>query len=470
MPNSMQRPELSEWIGESLHFVGIAGAGMSGLARIALSHGIQVSGSDSKDSSVVLALRALGAVVHIGHDASNVEGKKFVIYSNAIPQSNPEVVRAKELGAVLLTRAQALAILMTGTESVAVAGTHGKTTTSSMLTVALQSCGADPSFAIGGTLTASGSNAHRGAGNIFVAEADESDGSFLEYRPFSAIVTNVEHDHVDYFLTPASVIEVFVEFVKSIDPEGFLVYCRDDATATAIAENSSAKKVSYGTDPQSDLLIDQIQLLPMGSKSRLLWKGRTIGTLELQVPGHHNLLNAAAVVAMGLSLDQPIAELLQGLRTFQGAGRRFELKASVAGVRVVDDYGHHPTEIEVTLTAARRYAGDGRVLVIFQPHRYSRTQAFLDAFARTLDLADHAILLEIYPASELPIPGVSSSLIAEKMVHGVFLPNFLEASDAIISMAKPGDVILTLGAGDVNSLAPIIVAGLEQRFEIDLKK
>lgn len=470
MLNSTQRPELKEWIGNSLHFVGIAGAGMSGLARIALSHGIQVSGSDSKDSSVVLALRALGAVVHIGHDASNVEGKKFVIYSNAIPQSNPEIVRARELGAVLLTRAQALAILMTGTESVAVAGTHGKTTTSSMLTVALQSCGLDPSFAIGGTLTASGSNAHRGTGNIFVAEADESDGSFLEYRPFSAIVTNVEHDHVDYFLTPASVTEVFVEFVKSIDPEGFLIYCRDDESATAISEHSSAKKVSYGTDPQSDLLIDQIQLLPMGSKSRLLWKGRTVGTLELQVPGHHNLLNAAAVVAMGLSLDQPIAELLQGLRTFQGAGRRFELKASVAGVRVVDDYGHHPTEIEVTLTAARRYAGDGRVLVIFQPHRYSRTQAFLESFARTLDLADHAILLEIYPASELPIPGVSSSLIAEKMIHGIFLPNFLEASDAIIAMARPGDVILTLGAGDVNSLAPIIVAGLEQRFEIELKK
>lgn len=283
-------------------------------------------------------------------------------------------------------------------------------------------------------------------------------------------MTNVEHDHVDYFLTPTSVIEVFVEFVKTIDPEGFLIYCRDDVSATAIAEHSFAKRISYGTDPQSDLLIDQIQLLPMGSKSRLLWKGRTIGTLELQVPGHHNLLNAAAVVAMGLSLDQPIAELLQGLRTFQGAGRRFELKASVAGVRVVDDYGHHPTEIEVTLTAARRYAGDGRVLVIFQPHRYSRTQAFLDSFARTLDLADHVILLEIYPASELPIPGVSSSLIAEKMVNGVFLPNFLEASDAIISMAKPGDVILTLGAGDVNSLAPIIVSGLEQRFEIDLKK
>jgi UDP-N-acetylmuramate--alanine ligase len=465
----MQRPELQEWIGEPLHFVGIAGAGMSGLARIALSHGIQVSGSDSKDSSVVLALKALGAIVYIGHEASHVEGKRFVIYSNAIPQSNPEIVRAKELGAILLTRAQALAILMTGTESVAVAGTHGKTTTSSMLTVALQSCGVDPSFAIGGTLTASGSNAHRGTGNIFVAEADESDGSFLEYHPFSAIVTNVEHDHVDYFQTASSVFDVFVDFVKSIDPEGFLVYCRDDVPATAISAHALARVVSYGIDPESDLLIDQIELFPMGSKSRLLWKGRTIGILELQVPGHHNLLNGAAVVAMGLSLGQPIAELLQGLRSFQGAGRRFELKASVAGVRVVDDYGHHPTEIEVTLTAARRYAGDGRVLVIFQPHRYSRTQAFLESFARTLDLADHAILLEIYPASELPIPGVSSSLIAAKMNHGEFLPNFLEASDAIISMAKPGDVILTLGAGDVNSLAPIIVAGLEQRFEIDQK-
>jgi UDP-N-acetylmuramate--alanine ligase len=203
----------------------------------------------------------------------------------------------------------------------------------------------------------------------------------------------------------------------------------------------------------------------MGSEARLLWHGRKIGILELHVPGHHNVLNAAAVVAMGLSLDQPIAEILQGLRSFRGAGRRFELKASVSGIRVVDDYGHHPTEIEVTLTAARRYAGDGRVLVIFQPHRYTRTQAFLNSFSRTLDLADHTILLEIYPASEAPIPGVSSSLIADQMERGEFVPNFLEAAETIISMAKPGDVILTLGAGDVNSLAPIIILGLEQRFE-----
>lgn len=457
---------LDHWSGKRIHFIGIAGAGMSGLARIALSHGLSVSGSDSKDSSVVLALRTLGAEVEIGHDAAHLAGVDIVIYSNAIAASNPEMKRAQELSLPLLTRAQALAILMTASKSLAVAGTHGKTTTSSMLTVALQACGIDPSFAIGGTLTASGSNAHRGTGEYFVAEADESDGSFLEYRPFSAIVTNVEHDHVDFFATEESVMEIFTEFAQSINPRGFFIYCRDDSGAVRIAQTDfAATKVSYGEDVSADLLIDTIKLLPNGSKARALWKGRAVGTIELQVPGHHNLLNAAAALAMGLSLGQPAAALLEGLASFQGAGRRFELKASVAGIRVIDDYGHHPTEIDVTLTAARRYAGDGRVLVIFQPHRYSRTQAFLDQFARTLDLADLAILLEIYPASEKPIAGVSASLIAQKMKHGKFIPNFLEASEEIISMAKTGDVILTLGAGDVNSLAPIIAQGLERRFE-----
>ena len=457
---------LDHWVGKRIHFIGIAGAGMSGLARIALSHGLGVSGSDSKDSSVVLALRTLGADVYIGHNAAHLEGVDVVIYSNAIAPSNVEIQRAKELGIPLLTRAQALAILMSSSKSLAVAGTHGKTTTSSMLTVALQACGVDPSFAIGGSLTASGSNAHRGTGELFVAEADESDGSFLEYRPFSAIVTNVEHDHVDFFATEESVMDIFTQFAQSISPDGFFIYCRDDEGAVKIAATDfAATKVSYGQDENADLLIDSVKLLPGGSTARALWKGRAIGTLELQVPGHHNLLNAAAALAMGLSLGQPAADLLEGLSSFQGAGRRFELKASIAGIRVIDDYGHHPTEIDVTLTAARRYAGDGRVLVIFQPHRYSRTQAFLEQFAETLDLADLAILLEIYPASEKPIAGVSASLISQKMQRGKFIPNFLEASEEIISMAKPGDVILTLGAGDVNSLAPIIAQGLERRFE-----
>ena len=462
----MNPTTLDQWSGKRIHFIGIAGAGMSGLARIALSHGLSVSGSDSKDSSVVLALRTLGAEVEIGHDAAHLAGVDIVIYSNAIAGNNPEMKRAQELSLPLLTRAQALAILMTASKSLAVAGTHGKTTTSSMLTVALQACGIDPSFAIGGTLTASGSNAHRGTGEYFVAEADESDGSFLEYRPFSAIVTNVEHDHVDFFATEESVMDIFTEFAQSINPQGFFIYCKDDSGAVRIAETAfAATKVSYGEDASADLLIDTIKLLPNGSKARALWKGRAVGTIELQVPGHHNLLNAAAALAMGLSLGQPAAALLEGLASFQGAGRRFELKASVAGIRVIDDYGHHPTEIDVTLTAARRYAGDGRVLVIFQPHRYSRTQAFLDQFARTLDLADLTILLEIYPASEKPIAGVSASLIAQKMKRGKFIPNFLEASEEIIDMAKTGDVILTLGAGDVNSLAPIIAQGLERRFE-----
>jgi UDP-N-acetylmuramate--alanine ligase len=460
----MNHTTLDQWKDKRIHLIGIAG--MSGLARIALSHGLSISGSDSKDSSVVLALRALGAEVHIGHDAIHLDGADIVVFSNAISASNPEIKRSQELGVPLLTRAQALAILMSASKSIAVAGTHGKTTTSSMLTVALQACGIDPSFAIGGTLTASGSNAHRGTGDYFVAEADESDGSFLEYRPFSAIVTNVEHDHVDFFATKESVMNIFTEFAQSISPQGFFIYCKDDAGAVEIAATEFlATKVSYGQDEGADLLIDSIKLLPGGSTARALWKGRAVGTIELQVPGHHNLLNAAAALAMGLSIGQPAAALLEGLASFQGAGRRFELKASVAGIRVIDDYGHHPTEIDVTLTAARRYAGDGRVLVIFQPHRYSRTQAFLDQFASSLDLADLTILLEIYPASEKPIAGVSASLIAQKMERGRFIPNFLEASEEIISMAKPGDVILTLGAGDVNSLAPIIVQGLERRFE-----
>ncbi len=462
----MNHATLDQWLGKRIHFIGIAGAGMSGLARIALSHGLSISGSDSKDSSVVLALRTLGAQVQIGHDAAHLEGVDIVVYSNAIAKSNPEIRRALELDIPLLTRAQALAVLMSTSKSLAVAGTHGKTTTSSMLTVALQACGTDPSFAIGGTLTASGSNAHRGTGEFFVAEADESDGSFLEYRPFGAIVTNVEHDHVDFFATEESVMEIFTEFAQSINPQGFFIYCKDDPGAEKIAAKEfGATKISYGMHESADLLIDNIKLLPGGSTARALWKGRSVGTIELQVPGHHNLLNAAAALAMGLCLGQPAAALLEGLASFQGAGRRFELKASVAGIRVIDDYGHHPTEIDVTLTAARRYAGDGRVLVIFQPHRYSRTQAFLEQFAQTLDLADLAILLEIYPASEKPIVGVSASLIAQKMKHGKFVPNFLEASEEIISMAKPGDVILTIGAGDVNSLAPIIAQGLERRFE-----
>ena len=456
---------LSSLIGKRIHFIGIGGAGMSGLARIALSHGITVSGSDAKDSSVVIALSALGATVATSHDAANIDGADLVVYSTAISASNPERARAAELKIPTLTRAAALAVLMSESKSVAVAGTHGKTTTSSMLAVALQACAADPSFAIGGTITASGSNAHRGTGEIFVAEADESDGSFTEYHPFGAIVTNVEHDHVDYFPTPESVAQAFRDFAATIKSEGFLTYCADDAGAVALASTTkNVQLISYGTSDGADLHIDQIELMTMGSSARAVWNGKTVGHIELQVPGHHNLLNAAGVLATGLKLGFGAAELLTGLATFRGTGRRFELIGTVHGVRVVDDYGHHPTEIQVTLEAARRYAADGRLIVIFQPHRFSRTQAFASAFAAVLDTADRAIVLEVYAASEKPIDGVTSKLITRQMKNGEYIPNFVEVTDSVIEVAQPGDVIMTLGAGDVSSLAPIIVDGLNRRF------
>ena len=456
---------LSELSSKKLHFIGIGGAGMSGLARIALTHGAAVSGSDEKDSSVLAALSALGATVFSSHKAEQVQGADLVIYSNAISQANSERVAAEKLNIPIYTRAQALALLMSESTSIAVAGTHGKTTTSSMLTVALQACGADPSFAIGGTISASGSNAHRGTGQYFVAEADESDGSFIEYKPFGAIVTNVEHDHVDYFATPADVTTVFEEFARTISPNGFLVYCADDPGSLALGRSvTGVVAISYGENAESDLHIDHIELGAKGSRARALWRGKSIGHLELNVPGRHNIDNAAAALAVGLHLGLPTAGLLAGLASFAGTGRRFELKGTVHGIRIIDDYGHHPTEIRVTLDAARRYAGDGRLLVIFQPHRYSRTQAFMSDFAAALSLADDVILLEVYAASEKPIAGVSSEVIAQSMTNGKYIPNFVEATDTVIEMAKPGDVIMTLGAGDVSSLGPIIVDGLTKRF------
>ncbi len=451
--------------GKKIHFIGIGGSGMSGLARIALADGIAVSGSDAKDSTVLAALEALGATIFKSHAAENIDGVDIVIYSTAIGPSNPEIVRALERSIPIITRASALALLMHGNVSVAVAGTHGKTTTSSMATVAFQSCGLDPSFAIGGTLTASGSNAHRGTGRYFIAEADESDGSFVAYHPHAAIVTNIEHDHVDFFATSDEVTQVFRDFSATIAADGFLIYCADDPGSRQLGESvTHCRTFSYGTASDADLKIDNIELFAQGSRARAIWRGTVVGQIELQVPGHHNLLNAAGTLALGLAFELSPSALISGLHSFRGAGRRFELKATVNGVRVIDDYGHHPTEISVTLAAARRYADVGRVLVIFQPHRYSRTQAFLSEFAVALDKADDVTLLEIYAASEKPIPGISAELIAEKMEHGRFLPNFADAVERIVSIAAPGDVILTLGAGDVSSLAPIIADGLAKRF------
>ena len=455
--------QLRDLVGKRVHFIGIGGSGMSGLARIAISHGIKVTGSDASDSSVLSALRALGAEVFIGHASSNIKGADLIVFSNAIKPNNPERQAAADSAITEITRASALALLMSESISIAVAGTHGKTTTSSMATVALQNAGADPSFAIGGILKSSGSNAHRGSGKYFIAEADESDGSFVAYHPHAAIITNVEWDHVDHFASEADVFKVFEDFIKTIT--GFLVYCADDQGATKVAASAKVKKISYGKSEGAALRIDQIQLNAGGSSARVLWNGAKIGNLELSVPGEHNVLNAAAVLAVALELGLPATALLDGLVKFHGAGRRFELKGSIGGIRVIDDYGHHPTEIKVTLEAAKRYAGGGRVLVIFQPHRYSRTKAFLNQFAEALSIADKCWLLEVYAASEQPITGVSSANIVKQMKNATFEPNFILVTEAISAEAKPGDVIITLGAGDVSSLGPLIIEELSKRFD-----
>jgi len=461
----MTIPTFEQLAEKKIHFIGIGGAGMSGIARIMLAQGLTVSGSDVKDSSVTQNLATLGATIQIGHAAENVSGVDLIVLSTAISLNNPEIVAAEKLGITQISRAQALAILMAGKRSVAVAGTHGKTTTTSMLTVALQSAGLNPSFAIGGMINASGTNAYSGSGDIFVAEADESDGSFLAYKPLGAIITNIELDHVDHFNDLESIYALFENFVDSIQTGGFLIACGDDTGVQELLRRVKRTDITisiYGLG-NHDWQISRESLSPNSSVARLTHTGKVVGDLELQVPGAHNVLNAAAALAAGSALGVSGSSMLDGLATFTGSRRRFELKAEVNGIRIIDDYGHHPTEIRVTLETARRYVGNGKIYVIFQPHRYSRTQAFAAEFAQALDLADEIYLLEVYAASEQPIPGVSSLLIASQMnpekVH--FEPSMIEVVEQVTAKARAGDLVMTLGAGDVSSLAPVIVKSLE---------
>ncbi|MGA0410598.1 MAG: UDP-N-acetylmuramate--L-alanine ligase [Candidatus Nanopelagicaceae bacterium] len=453
------------WRGLRVHFIGIGGSGMSGIAKVMAARGALVSGSDIQDSGTLEALRAFGITVFVGHDPANIGEAELVVTSSAIGSSNPELAAAMSSGKTLLGRAEALSRLLIGKRSIAVAGTHGKTTTTSMLTVALQSCGLDPSFAIGASIRNSGTNAHDGSGDIFVVEADESDGSFTSYNPYGAIITNIELDHVDNFKDLASIDSLFDQFLETISSQ--LVLCHDDLGVKRLLERSrgalkSLEVTTYGTGGDPDLHLDRIFLGPRESKARLVLRGRVLGELNLAIPGAHNLLNAAAAIAMGEQLGAPIAQLLSGLSNFSGARRRFEIRGSTNGVTVIDDYGHHPTEIRATLDTARNFAGSGKVLVVFQPHRFSRTRAFAGEFAEALQKADHTYLLEVYPAGEKALPGVSSLSISAKMPKELvtYEPSMLEVISKIVKAASPGDVIITLGAGDVSSLAPLIVENL----------
>jgi UDP-N-acetylmuramate--alanine ligase len=442
-----------------VHFIGIGGVGMSAVARILVARGLVVSGSDAKDLPVMADLASAGARIAVGYDAANLGDAQTVVAGSAIRADNPELVAAREAGLPVLHRSEALAATMGGDIVVTVAGTHGKSTTTSMIAVLLQGAGLDPSFAIGANVPALGVNAAHGASGIFVAEADESDGSFLNYRPRIAVVTNVEPDHLDHYGTAEAVYASFDRFTELLPPDGVLVACADDAGALALARRTATRGntrvLLYGTSDDADLMLHDGG---PGDVSVSTADGRF--ALELQVPGRHNALNAAAAFAVALELGVDPASAATALARFSGASRRFELKGEAGGVRVFDDYAHHPTEVRAALAAARSVAGDHKVHVLFQPHLFSRTREFAREFADALNLADTALVLDIYPAREDPIPGVTSQLIADHLGAGGRLVAGNAAVAELVGAARAGDIVLTAGAGDVTAFGPQIVQAL----------
>jgi UDP-N-acetylmuramate--alanine ligase len=452
-----------------VHFVGIGGVGMSGIARILLARGIPVSGSDAKQSRAVTVLRALGATVHVGHAAGNVAGADTVVVSTAIRADNPELAEARRLGLRVLPRAGALAAVMAGRRRVAVCGTAGKTTTTSMLTVGAQACGADPSFAIGGDLNESGSNAHHGTGDLFIAEADESDGSFLLLSPDAAVITNVQADHLDQHGTPEAYAAVFDDLVGRIDPAGFLVACADDPGARRVAEQARGRlRVrTYGQAGDADLRLGDIDVRADSTGYAATLDGASLGRVRIAVPGRHMALNSAAALLAGLELGLPLRPFAAGLEVFRGVHRRFELKGTAGGVRVYDDYAHHPMKVSEQLHAARVVAAPGRLVVAFQPHLYSRTQTFAAEFGQALGLADEVVVMEVYGAREDPIPGVTGASVAAAVPLPAervrFEPSWSAVAGELAARARPGDLVITMGAGDVTMIGPEVLALLDAR-------
>lgn len=473
-PPFPDRPNLNE-LGR-VHFIGMGGTGMSAVADLLLAHGLRVSGSDQKDNAALEVLRRKGAVVHIPQDAANVENVDTVVVSTAIKPSNPELAAAREAGLRVLHRSDALAAAMADARTIAVAGTHGKTTTSSMISVMFDGVGARPSFAVGASIAALGTNAalgRTGPDSWFVAEADESDGSFIKYRPTIAVVTNVEPDHLDFYGSAAAVTAAFDQFVASMADSGVLVACQDDDGARRLAEDyrrRGGRVMTYGTSEGSDVLIRNITGEGTASLADISWNAQTPGgtasgevTLSLSVPGAHNVRNAAAALCCALCAGLDVEEAARALEAFTGSSRRFELQGKARGVSVYDDYAHHPTEVAAALEAARTVAGGHTVYALFQPHLFSRTREFAGQFAEALSLADRAYVVDIFPAREEPMPGVTSQLITDAGFTEVrYAASADEAAGHIASSAREGDIVLTIGAGDVTTYGAKVLAELEE--------
>jgi UDP-N-acetylmuramate--alanine ligase len=440
-----------------IHFVGVGGAGMSGIARILIQRGHAVSGTDLQEGRALDELRAMGARVRTGHDAEAIGDAEIVVTSTAVPADNPEIQAAHDRGRTVLRRAEMLASLMEGSRSVLVAGTHGKTTTTSMAVVAMQAAGEDPSFAIGGQLNEAGTNAHAGVSDVFVAEADESDRSFLAFAPDLAVVTNLELDHPDEFADEADVAAAFLDFLARRRPGAPAVLCIDDPGSAALVDRTDGV-LTYGEDPRAD-----VRLVVSEAGARIRRGDHDLAALSLVVPGRHNLLNATAALAVCAELDLDVEAAARGLGSFTGAQRRFQRLGSVDGVDVVDDYAPHPTELRATLSAARSLRPERLVLVV-QPHRYSRTHAFGAELGRAAAAADVVVVTEIYASSEQPVPGVSGRLVADAAeAAGATVrwqPHLGSVADDLAELVRPGDLVLVTGAGDVTQVGPALLERL----------
>jgi UDP-N-acetylmuramate--alanine ligase len=444
-----------------IHFIGIGGSGMCGIAEVLLNLGYQVSGSDLKLGEITDRLVALGGRVFQGHAPSNVEGAQVVVFSSAVRPENSELEAARAAGIPVIGRAEMLAELMRMKYGVAVGGSHGKTTTTSMIAAVLARGGLDPTIVVGGRLRAIGSNAILGHGRFLIAEADESDGSFLRLSPAVAVITNIDREHLDHYAGLEAIRQAFVYFANRVPFYGVTVLCADDPQVREILPSVAKRTTLYGTRPEAQVRASRVELTPGGSRFVVHAFGRELGAIELQVPGRHNALNALAAAAVGLEVEVGFEHIAESLGAFHGVARRFETRGEIAGVRVVDDYGHHPTEIAVTLAAARTLGG--RVLVIFQPHRYTRTALLREEFGGAFRDADRAWVLDIYAAGETPIAGISGRTIVESAheqgaTNVGYAPDGAAAVAGVVAEARPGDLVLTLGAGDVWKLAEEILA------------
>ena len=451
---------------QHVHFVGIGGSGMSGIAEILLTLGYRVSGSDARRGEAIERLEQLGAKVWVGHDAHHVEGAHVVVYSSAVPRDNVELQAARRRQVPVIPRAEMLAELMRLKYGIAVAGTHGKTTTTSLVGAVLAEGGLDPTIVVGGRVLGLGANARLGRGEYLVAEADESDGSFLALSPTIAVVTTVDAEHLDHYGTLDAIRDAFAAFVRKVPFYGAAVLCLDQPEIQRLLPRVEKRIVTYGLDSNADLVARRVELAGPTSRFDVYERGAHLGECALQIPGRHNVLNALAAIGVGLDLEIPFATIQRALAGFAGVQRRFQVRGTAAGVTVVDDYGHHPAEIRATLAAAK--AGfDRRIVVVFQPHRYTRTQHLEPEFATAFNQADVLVVMDIYPAGEAAIPGVSAERLADGIrAHGHRDVAYVGGDrgrivDHVCRIVRAGDMILTLGAGDVGQLGPDILRQLE---------